>query len=136
MCALPICSRVAFARSALLALSLVAACTRLVAISGGAEPSKLNGPAVNLSPRSTRLVIALVRLLAYSRAAGLRATYRTPAATTAGQARLLTRSAIAATMAAGAETSGSAINTPAFCSGYRKGVEAGKSVSVRVDLGG
>src|SRR3546814_6002804 len=79
------------ARSAPRAPSLVAACTRLVAISGGAEPSKLNGPAVNLSPRSTRLVIALVRLLAYSRAAGLRATYRTPAAPTAGQARLLTR---------------------------------------------
>src|SRR3546814_14468838 len=59
----------------------------------------------------------LVRLLAYSRAAGLRATYRTTDATTAGQARLLTRSAIAATMAAGAETSGSAINTHAFCSG-------------------
>src|SRR3546814_18124853 len=75
----------AFARSEPPAPSLVAACTRLVAISGGAEPSKLNGPAVNLSPRSTRLVIALVRLLAYSRAAGLRATYRTQDETTSGE---------------------------------------------------
>src|SRR3546814_18169544 len=99
-------SRGAFARSAPPAPSLVAACTRLVAISGGAEPSKLNGPAVNLSPRSTRLVLALGRLLAYSRAAGLRATYRHPHATHTGHARLMTRPTITDTTAHGAEATG------------------------------